>query len=533
MASSHLTRRISWLGAGILAGMTIAVHSSALSADLVSDDVLYVVQNPSVSRFGDGWTEPFPAQLGPRLGLYRPLTVLSYQLDHLAFGSGAAGFHLSSLLLASFMTVTVYFLLAALGSPMWSAFAGAAVFAMHPVHVECIAWVSGRSELLAFVLGLIGFLLTLRARRGPTLPFSLGAALALFAAAASKESGFLWLGVLVAHEMLFPSGTRRDRAFRLLLPGIALAVLWLLRAQVLGGIGPQGQQQAFGTVAGFDRVLLGARILVEALQLSVWPTGLSVHHPESDFTGGGLMSLLLALGIVAAVALACCWRRTRLLGFGGVVFLVLLFPFLHVIPIGESFAERFLLGPSLGMVLIVVAALAMAPRTVRAGATVVVLSLASASAVSSFRQTETWQSEGSLWARAAEVHPDDPDVLFGRAYSAIVEGEDLELAIELLTRLTRDFPQVRPPEVLFNLGYAYEARGELELAANYYRLCAQRYQSDATFWAIERLLNLAASGQVSLTTPEAASLWTRLRATIRDPGRLRALAQRYQPLFQR
>ncbi len=536
MASSPVSRprTAAWL-AFALAAATILLNAQALSGEFVSDDLLYVVQNPSVQEPGSLWKEPFPAQLGRQLGLYRPVTVASYALDFAVFGLDPIAFHLTNLLLAGVVAGLVFWVLLLWTAWMPLALALSALWAFHPTHVEPVAWVSGRSELLALLGGLSGFLLFRRARHSRSWVLAFLAALAVCLGTAAKESGLAWVAVIVADEWMF--GIHRvTMRIRRLLPMIGLPLgLWLYRGTVLGGLGPEGQQVVFGDVSGWDRWALHARLLLESLSKTFWPTGLSTHHSEAPFREAGLGSILAAAALLIGIGIASARKRSRRVGFGALVFLLTLAPVLHFIPIGEGFADRFLLAPTFGVALALGACVVATSSRRRIAITIALAGLSVAAAVTSYRQVATWQNERALWTQAESVHPGDPEVLFGLAYASLVHEDDSQAArqaIQWLSRIVTNSPDWRPPDVLFNLGYAHERCSEFQLAGNYYRIAATRYEGPAVSWAMERLLNLALSKRLILSAGEASLCVSRLLKAEPDPSRRRELEQRYRALFE-
>src|SRR5262249_36707456 len=154
----------SWIALLFVAGITFVVYYSTLSFDFVWDDIPQIVDNPlirswhSIPRvfFSDLWFHIGRSQI-----YYRPLFVLWAILNFKIFGLHAWGWHLTTILLHLAATCAVYFLARALKLDYWTACLSTLVFGLHPIHIECAAWISAGSDSLVtllYVLAFIGFL---------------------------------------------------------------------------------------------------------------------------------------------------------------------------------------------------------------------------------------------------------------------------------------------------------------------------------------------------------------------------------------
>lgn len=369
----------SW-GAFLVAIVAIVVFVPSLLNGFAYDDVPVIVNDPRVHSLGQ-----LPAILsngywGDRsLALYRPLTTLSFAIDWSLADGQAAWFHLTNTLLHGAAAALVFLLLA-----RWfvfpAALAGGLLFAVHPVHVEAVANVVGRAELLAAVT--VGGALLLwvhRADDRTRIVRSVGVA-ALFAAGlASKESAVVLLPLLVlidvAEGNLHP---RRPlpwlRQNASALAAIALVVaLWVaVRFAVLGGMAPARVDAAFDLAT-----TPSARILTALQAWPVWANLLfapvtllsdygprvllPITRPNTGAILGGVMLLALSVaGIVAALRGA---GRTAL---GLLWFPVTILPVSNlIVPTGVIVAERTLYLPS---VAVSIALAAFATRLASAGA---------------------------------------------------------------------------------------------------------------------------------------------------------------------
>ncbi len=177
----------------IVAVLASGCYLNALGGSFVSDDHRFVVKNSILQqplRLTELFTTSF-TNVKKKGGSYRPITNLSYWIDHRLFGLTPFGFHLGNLLWHTATALLVFVLFRELWpTETLVALMGAALFAVHPVHTEAVAWVSGRSEVLAAFWGLLAFLAHRRADRE-------GASASLWRVAALAA----WLVALGAKEM--------------------------------------------------------------------------------------------------------------------------------------------------------------------------------------------------------------------------------------------------------------------------------------------------------------------------------------------
>jgi len=144
-----------WLLAILPALFTIALYWPATRCNFINyDDNEYVTSNFAVQQ-GLTWNGVKWAFVTPVAGNWHPLTMLSYMLDSQLYGVGPQGYHLTNVLLHSANTALVFLLLQYLTGALWRSFLVAALFGFHPLHVESVAWVSERNDVLCTFFGLL------------------------------------------------------------------------------------------------------------------------------------------------------------------------------------------------------------------------------------------------------------------------------------------------------------------------------------------------------------------------------------------
>ena len=139
----------------LLAAVTVAVYWPVLGHDFLAyDDPEFVTSNPQVLQ-GLTWSGVSWAMRTAEFGNWAPLTWLSHMLDAQLFGLSPEGHHLSNLVLHVSNTVLLFLLLFGMTGARWRSAAASALFALHPLHVESVAWIAERRDLLSVFFGLL------------------------------------------------------------------------------------------------------------------------------------------------------------------------------------------------------------------------------------------------------------------------------------------------------------------------------------------------------------------------------------------
>jgi protein O-mannosyl-transferase len=349
--------------------VAFAVYASTIPFEFVYDDVSVILNNPRLHSL-DNWREILVTSWWPR-GLYRPLTSLTLAANWAAGGGAPSSFHLVNVLLHTAVTILVY-LLGMRFLPVAGALAAALLFAVHPVHVEAVANLVGRAEVLASLFTIAAALLYLRygelLRTGEGTRsgrwFLGGATLAtLGLGLASKESAFAAPGILLvvdwARSSLAgePFGARLRRNSPLWIGSVIVAVLWLaLRSRILGDLAGDIPAPGLGDASLPERFVMMLPVFPEYLRLLLFPVRLSADYSpdflpvSAAFGGGGLLGLAL-FGACVAVAVFCRRRAPMVsagLGWAGVALLIVSN---LIVPTGVLLAERTLYLASVGVCL--------------------------------------------------------------------------------------------------------------------------------------------------------------------------------------
>lgn len=426
---SQSVRETLWVGL-----VAVLAHAASLPGEILGfDDTTYILQNPIVR--GPLEEALLLAFAEPYFGSYHPLHVLSYRIDHCLFGLAPWGYHLLNVLgFAAACGLLGAFLRRAFPGQRW-AFWAALLFAAHPVHVESVAWLSSRKDVLALLFGALYAYCHVRAVAAPTRRRALtfvAAGLLSFAAALLSKSIVAPLPlVLLAHDLLL---ARRRPGVALLVvgPALILAAAQLMQAwegQVaLGWILPLPGGSYVGAA------LTTTTVLARYLGMLVAPVGLSAIY-EVDAPGVGDASFVLSAALlagIAAVLVVSLRRGARVPLWSALCFLLMLAPVTPFTPLSHLMADRYLLFPSLGFCVLVgwsaAAAGARWPGLRRFGRLWLLLVLATGVSLCAARSLD-WHDDLRLWSDTVQKAPGDTTSLVNFASALANRGQLREAAI--------------------------------------------------------------------------------------------------------
>jgi len=416
--------------AGMLLVGTLAAYAPVLEAGFVSyDDPRYVTGNPLVLEGldPDNLVRAFTSVQEVN---WIPLVWVSFMVDHALWGLEPAGYHATNLALHAIATLLLFAALRRLtGAPGRSAFV-AGLFALHPLHVESVAWITERKDVLSgtfWMAALLGY--AHYVERPSALRYS-GIALPFAAGLLSKATLVSLPFVLLLLDW-WPADRYRDsdgrirggRGLRLVAEKLPLLVLAAGASAIT-----LATQRAGGAVLGApvwlsERMANALLAYVAYLRKTLWPSDLIFFYPHEGFSGAGpelsspevgLAALLLVAltGLAAALAWRR-WDRSPLL-VGWLWFLGTLVPMLGLVQVGvQALADRYTYIPLVGLgiaaawgsahVLSRLAAGTAGRRVAMAAAAVIL----GACAIATHVQAGYWRDSETLYRRALEVDPDN------------------------------------------------------------------------------------------------------------------------------
>ncbi len=467
----------------LLPVLVLAVFAQVRDHEFVDyDDRKHIVENPDVAS-GLSAKSALRVFTRPHYGDFIPLTYLSLQLDRSLFGPGAAGTLLVNVALHAASAVLLFLALVRMtGAVGRSAFV-AAVFAVHPLHVESVAWAFERKDALSGMLWMLAlWLYAGRAPRGEGAerlwPVALCLGLGLLAKPMLVTLPFAlllvdyWplgrLGGGPQGATLEPARLRAAVAEKWPLFALSgVAVAWTLASHASASVYPGAELTLAERLAGVP----GAYLFY--LAKSLWPVGLAVHYPhEAALHGGGLARAgAIALGLVALTAGALAAARRRpWLASGWLWFLGTLVPVIGIVQVGlHAVADRYAYLPQVGLAWIVAWGAADAlGRTASARRALAAAGLAAVVALAglAWRQVGTWRDTQTLFEHVLAVHGDD-FLAHWRLGVLHAQAGRRDQAIEHLRASVASEPGLGITH--FELAQTLEEAGERDAAFRHYR----------------------------------------------------------------
>jgi tetratricopeptide (TPR) repeat protein len=506
-----------WLLAALLALVTLTAYWRAMQCDFVNfDDPDYVTSNVHVQNGltleGINWAFSHIVSAN-----WHPLTMMSHMLDCQIYALKPWGHHLTSVLLHTLNTVLVFVLFRSLTGAAWRSFWVAALFALHPLHVESVAWISERKDVLSAFFGLLSLIFYARyARPGRgqwsegsgQRAVSYGLALVFLALGLmSKAMLVTWPFVMLLLDY-WPLNRVRNSEFGVQnfpqslktlvvekIPFFALAVLSSVATLIV-----QAQHGAVQTIENLSVGARGENALISYgryLGKLFWPAKLSVYY---IYRGSWPLAVVLAVVVLlAGMTLLVWWQRKRypFLLTGWLWYCGTLVPVIGLVQVGaQAMADRYTYLPSLGVLIIVVwgayelardrQALVVALST--AGALVIVACLGVTR-----QQLSYWRTSETLFGHALAVT--DSNYMthngLGHAYSMQGRIDDAIAEYQEAIRLKFDFAGAHD-----NLGAAYVIKGRLDEAIGEFRK-AIHFRPDYALYHFNLGVALVQKGQTN------------------------------------
>jgi len=421
----------SWTGAAVLTLLVFAVYGGVFRHGFtVFDDPSYITDNPMVmgglSREGVWWA--FTTGL---TGNWHPLTWLSHMADFSLFGMAPGGHHFVSVAFHAVNGVLLFRLMDELTDAWWPSFAVACLFAVHPLHVESVAWVAERKDVLSTFFGLLSLLAYARHCRQPEGRWLVASLAALVASLLSKST-LVTLPILMLLLDAWPlkrAPRWREKAPFFLVAAVFAGITFLV-------------QRANGNVSTLQAHPLLPRLANAALsallyiRMMFWPSGLAVFHPFPPLAGllwKGAAALLVLGGATAAA-----WRARGsrpYLWLGWAWYLVTLLPVIGIVQVGtQGLADRYTYIPLVGPFIILAwAGKEAAQPRVMAGCLVIAVAFLG---IGARTQAATWKNSVTLFTHAIRSGNDCALVRSNLGMARYLEGDFTAAEVDYQVALT-------------------------------------------------------------------------------------------------
>ncbi|MEE9212838.1 MAG: tetratricopeptide repeat protein, partial [Phycisphaeraceae bacterium] len=488
----------------LLIAATVTVYGQVIQFEFVDFDVpKYVTENWHVrdGLTADGIVWAFTTGHASN---WHPLTWLSHMLDCQLYGLNAAGHHATNVLLHILNTLLLFAVLKSLTGAVWPSSFVAALFALHPLHVESVAWVAERKDVLSTLFWLLAtWAYVAYARRSGIGRYLLTAVLLALGLMAKPMLVTLPLVLLLLDYWPLermrvgrPDGSASDQQ---ILPQRSIAYLLieklpLLTLSAASCVVTFVVQRSSGAMGPTDVIPLHLRVAnavvsyVRYMGKMIWPSHLSALYPHPNLPGGtpltgwqvaGAGVLLLAISV-----LVIFMARRRYLLAGWLWYLGTLVPVIGLIQVGvHSMADRYTYVPLIGLFIIIAwggadlltqlrSRHALLGRTLGGVAALVLAAFLACS----WSQARYWHDSIALYAHALELAPRYPRMHSYLGHAMSRRGR-LDQAIGHYHQALEIDPNDADTHI--NLGVALRSQGKLDEATRHYRQALQIRPGDA------------------------------------------------------
>ena len=391
--------------------LTVIVYLPAIHCDFINmDDPVYVTANSQVQA---GLTSESVKQAFSNIvsANWHPITMLSLEMDRQIFGIKPFGFHLTNIILHSFNAMLVFILLIQLTGAQGRSFAVAALFAFHPLHVESVAWISERKDVLSTFFGLLALLSYVKyTKENRALYFWL--AMFFFALGLMSKPMLVTLPFLLLLLDFWPLNRfKSGKVVAEKIPFFILAAAFCVMTALI-------QKSGGGIIENFSFGMRLENALVSYwlyLWKMLWPMNLAIFYPHPGYWPLPVAVVAGAFLIIACILAFMIRKRFPFLTVGWFWFVGTLVPVIGLIQIGEqSMADRYFYIPSIGIfVLFVWGFYELSPRWFGAAMTTLIILCM----IITRNQLTFWKNSETLFRHTLAVTKDNwlPHVNLGCA----------------------------------------------------------------------------------------------------------------------
>ena len=458
--------------------VTVGVYLRTMSHQFINyDDPSYVTANLHVRNGFTADTLRWALTATEAMN-WHPLTWMSHAFDYQLFGLQAYGHHLTSVVLHGLNTVLLFIVLTRMTAQLWPSAFTAALFALHPLHVESVAWVAERKDVLSgffWMLTLMAYVWYVQnPTRGRWWSVAVIYALGLMSKPMLVTLPFVlllldyWPLKRMGLDAALAADKSRQPLSRLVIEKIPLFVLAVISSTITFVV-----QRAAGAVAGLDTIPLALRIstaiasYVAYLRKMLWPVDLAFFYPYSYHPSA--VTVAGALVVVAVMSMLAIWQRVRrpYLLVGWLWYLGTLVPVLGIVQVGgQALADRYTYIPLIGVfVLVAWGGRELFARNLMLGVCLGIATLGAYGALT-WQQLGYWRDSETLLTHALEVTRNNDVAHLNLGVELEKQGRSQQARGHFTEAL-----RIRPEYAAAhnNLGISLASEGDLHAAIQHYR----------------------------------------------------------------
>ncbi len=468
-AKSPVTDLLVCLG---LVAATWAVFGQTLAHDFVNfDDHVYVYDNPLVIR-GLSTEGIIGAFTHTHARNWHPLTTVSHMLDCQLFGLNPGGHHLTNVILHTISVLLLFLVLKQMTGAVWQSAFVAVLFAIHPLHVESVAWIAERKDVLSAMFFMLTLATYARYVRAPSVPHYLLVTL-FFAFGLMSKPMLVTLPFVLLLLDYWPLGriggrksevgSRLRRLITEKIPLFALSALSCIATLLTQRQGPNAIDQ----LPFLWRLNNTFVSYVTYIWQMLWPTRLTVFYPHPN-DRLPLLEVTAAIAFLGGISLLVIYlrRTTPYLVAGWFWYLGMLVPVIGLVQVGEqAHADRYTYLPQIGLYIMIAWSvgdplLKSTPRVRRALVGVVAALAIVSLGVRAFGQVSYWKNSETLWNHTLTVTGENDVAHNNLGFLFLRRGEldkaisEFEAALNIRSRNTATHYSLGAALIQNNLGNA-------------------------------------------------------------------------------
>jgi Flp pilus assembly protein TadD len=428
----------------VLIAVTLTLYWKTVSFEFINlDDNAYILMNDHVQN-GFTWDSIKWAFTTYHAANWHPLTWLSHMLDFKLFGFASAGHHIMNVFIHLTNSLLLFFFFNIATGSTWRSFVVALIFAVHPLHVESVAWVSERKDVLSAFFWLLTMIFYIRFTREKNL-WNYSAVFFSFLLGLLSKPMVVTLPFVLLLMDYWPLKRLEAadlKSVRKFIPFLAEKIPLIILSVVSCAITYIAQMRG-GAMSYLDSLPLEYRLInaiisyMKYLGKMFYPVDLTFYytHPGVNYS---LISLIASIALISAVTIFIVLksRKREFLASGWFWYLGTLIPVIGIIQVGrQAMADRYTYIPSIGIIFAAVwliSEVRYSPDKKKyvAGLTALVITIFS---IMSWHQLESWRNSKNLFANAVVTNQDNYLALDFLGQEYLIEGQ-FDKALELCIR---------------------------------------------------------------------------------------------------
>jgi protein O-mannosyl-transferase len=439
IANNELFDKIEKWAPAIFTALIFISYIPVWQNGFIWDDKPYIILNDNVKNFSFSKIGEF--FYGPnsfQVGNYHPLTMLSLAIEYLIAKENAWLYHFNNLALHSVNSWLVFRLLRKLNQNTFIAFITALLFAIHPMHVESVAWAAERKDVLYTFFQLLALIYYIKFDESKNNKFYIYSILFFIASCLSKGMGVVLPALLIITDYCFLRKPIGVKMFLNKIPFFAITLIFAYIATSAQKVAGADASAVIG--AAYTK---GERFLIVCYSFCFYwiktllPYGLQPFYPYPQKTNNGTIPTSFSVAFIGALLIiGLIWwfgRKDKRIWWGGAFFLVAVSTVLQILPVGSAIvADRYYYLSSIGPLFLIAIAVEKFYQKSKSALPVIGF-VAVALCAMSFIQTGRWKSGLTLFSPADKVYPNDAMILSNIGWHHL-ENKEFPKAKEYLVR---------------------------------------------------------------------------------------------------